>query len=106
MTGDGLLAGLFLLHVLAVTRRPLADLLAGYRPFPSRVFNLRADRKPPLESLPPVRALDALLTEAGGRTVIRYSGTEPLLRVMVEARELEPLQSKMDALLEELNRLV
>ncbi len=106
MTGDGLLAGLFLLHILAVTRRPLADLLAGYQPFPSRVFNLRAERKPPLESLPPVRALDALLARSGGRTVIRYSGTEPLLRIMVEARELESLQSAMDALLEELKGMV
>jgi phosphoglucosamine mutase len=106
MTGDGLLAGLFLLHVLAVTRRPLTDLLAGYRPFPSRIFNLRADRKPPLEKLAPVRALEAALAAAGGRTVIRYSGTEPLLRVMVEAEHLERVLSEVENLLGDLKGIV
>ena len=67
---------------------PLDTLLADLKIFPQKIVNVRVRSKPPLESLPEVASM---LKEAegalgkSGRVVLRYSGTEPLARVMVEA---------------------
>jgi phosphoglucosamine mutase len=64
------------------------SLVAGLKDYPQTIVNVKVRTKPPLESLPAVaRALaeaNAALGE-NGRIVLRYSGTEPLARVMVEA---------------------
>ncbi len=108
-SGDGLLAGIFLLEILARTEGSLDDLLAGYEPYPSRIFNVRTVRKPPLETLEPVRLLQELLEGSGrgsARSVIRYSGTEPLLRVMVEAEGLDRLLPVIEPIIRQLEQLV
>jgi phosphoglucosamine mutase len=66
----------------------LESLITGLRDYPQTIVNVRVKAKPPLESLPQVsRALAEAQSALGdnGRVVLRYSGTEPLARVMVEA---------------------
>lgn len=86
-TGDGLLTAVKIASLVSL-RGALDDLVAGLKVFPQTIVNVRVREKKPLESIPEVaaalaeanRALDGL-----GRVVLRYSGTEPLARVMVEA---------------------
>jgi phosphoglucosamine mutase len=94
-TGDGMITLLEVLRLLAETRQPLAELLRGLKLFPQVVRNIRVRRKPPLASIPEIaQAIDDFRRECGerGRAVIRYSGTEPLARVMVEAEETETVE--------------
>jgi phosphoglucosamine mutase len=86
-TGDGLLTAVKMASLVAL-EGPLDDLVAGLENFPQIIVNVRVRAKPPLESLPSVaRALEEARQSLGdsGRIVLRYSGTEPLARVMVEA---------------------
>ncbi len=86
-TGDGLLTAVKM-AVLVVRRGPLDQLVTGLKIFPQTILNVPVRAKPPLETLPTVaRALAEAERALGrrGRVVLRYSGTEPLARVMVEA---------------------
>jgi len=90
LAGDGMITLLEVLRLLAETRQPFDELLRGYQPFPQLIRNVRVREKPPLESIPSVaRAITECRGELGerGRVVVRYSGTEPLARVMVEGAE-------------------
>jgi phosphoglucosamine mutase len=90
-TGDGLLTALKLACLVAL-RGPLDELVAGFKVFPQTIVNIKVKSKPPLESLPMVFAAIEKATKtlgAGGRVVVRYSGTEPKARVMVEAERAE-----------------
>jgi phosphoglucosamine mutase len=99
--GDGLYTALRVLEIIGRTGRPLSDLAAGVEKFPQVLKNVTVVRKPPLDSLVPLReatrAAEAEL-EGEGRVVLRYSGTEPLLRVMVEGRS----QSRIEVLADHL----
>lgn len=92
-TGDGLLTALLLLDIVHRSGRSLAELVADLRVFPQVIVNVKVKEKKPLESIPAVaaaiRAAESELADSG-RVVIRYSGTEALARVMIEA-ESEPL---------------
>ncbi len=86
-TGDGLLTGLRVLELLGEGAR-LAELRSGYTAFPQKIINVRVREKRPLEQLPAVCQLIAeaeRFFQGRGRVLVRYSGTEPLARVMVEA---------------------
>jgi phosphoglucosamine mutase len=90
-TGDGLLTALKIACLVAL-RGPLDDLLRGLKIFPQTIVNIQVKSKPPLESLPAVSAAIDKATKtlgAAGRVVVRYSGTEPKARVMVEAERAE-----------------
>jgi phosphoglucosamine mutase len=86
-TGDGLLSGLQALAILRRKGRPLSELVGGIERFPQVLLNVRVAEKRPLESMPLVceriRKVEQELA-GRGRVVIRYSGTEPKVRVMVE----------------------
>lgn len=86
-TGDGLLTASVLAGVVARAGRPVSELLAAYRRYPQLIQNVRVRAKPDLASLPAVadaaREVERRLG-ADGRLVLRYSGTEPLARVMIE----------------------
>jgi phosphoglucosamine mutase len=87
-TGDGLLTGLKMACLVAL-RGPLDSLLAGFEVFPQTIINIKVNAKPALESLPEVaRELKEAtqMLQDSGRIVLRYSGTEPKARVMVEAK--------------------
>jgi phosphoglucosamine mutase len=92
-TGDGLLTALLLLDIVHRSGKSLAELVADLKVFPQVIVNVKVREKKPLEGIPSVaaaiRAAEAELADSG-RVVIRYSGTEALARVMIEA-ESEPL---------------
>jgi len=87
-TGDGLLTALKVLAMVRESGKALHELTADLKVFPQVLRNLRVRAKVPLEELPAVqRSINEAAEALGerGRVVVRYSGTEPLLRVMVEA---------------------
>jgi phosphoglucosamine mutase len=86
-TGDGLLTALQVAAQRARAGRPISELLAGFVRFPQILLNVRVAEKPRLESIPEVSAAVAQVAARlgrEGRLVLRYSGTEPLARVMIE----------------------
>jgi phosphoglucosamine mutase len=96
-TGDGLLTALQVAAIVASAGAPVSALLAGFRRFPQVLLNVQVERKPDFATLPAVqRAAAAVEAELGsdGRLVLRYSGTEPLARVMIEG----PEQAHIEAL--------
>ncbi|HWP65245.1 MAG TPA: phosphoglucosamine mutase [Candidatus Limnocylindria bacterium] len=86
-TGDGLITGLAVLARMVESGRPLSELRRVMTRYPQVLRNLRVREKPPVDSLPgvarAVREAERVLGERG-RVLVRYSGTETLLRVMVE----------------------
>jgi phosphoglucosamine mutase len=91
-TGDGMLTAIEMLRIISERRKPLEELLEGFQEFPQAIRNVRVREKVPLEALPAVmkeiRSSEKSLGDRG-RIVVRYSGTEPLARVMVEAQTAE-----------------
>ncbi|MBB5694831.1 phosphoglucosamine mutase [Muricoccus pecuniae] len=90
-TGDGLVAALQVLSVLVEERRPASEVLRRFRPLPQKLVNVRHSGGSPLADERVAEAIAAAEAELGprGRVLIRPSGTEPLIRVMVEAEEEE-----------------
>ncbi|MDQ1747270.1 MAG: phosphoglucosamine mutase [Frankiaceae bacterium] len=85
-TGDGVLTGLHLLARMAATGRPLADLAAVMRRLPQALVNVTvADKQAAVETSRELAAVVEAELRGQGRVLVRPSGTEPLLRVMVEA---------------------
>ena len=100
-TGDGLLTAVQMAAILKQAGRPLSELLAGFRRYPQILKNVRVTRKPDLATLPRVAAAVRSVEDrlgADGRLVLRYSGTEPLARVMIEG----PDQPSIEAMAGEL----
>jgi phosphoglucosamine mutase len=94
-TGDGLLTAIRVLGIVAASARPLAELVAGMKVFPQTIKNIRVKEKRPLDQLPQVMsAIENAERElkGNGRVNVRYSGTESLARVMVEAETEETVQ--------------
>jgi phosphoglucosamine mutase len=90
-TGDGLVTATMLLAALARSGQSLRDAAAIVVKYPQRLVNVRADRRRLADAAPvweAVRSAEAALGSEG-RVVLRASGTEPLVRVMVEAATLE-----------------
>ena len=94
-TGDGLLTALVVLDLIARTGKSIDELTADLKVFPQVIVNIKVREKKPLESIPAVaaaiRAAEEELKDTG-RVVIRYSGTEPLARVMIEAESEEAMR--------------
>ena len=100
-TGDGLLTALVILDLIARSGKSIDELTAGLKVFPQVIVNVKVREKKPLESIPAVvaaiRAAEAEL-EDSGRVVIRYSGTEALARVMIEAESEEAMTRHANAI--------
>jgi phosphoglucosamine mutase len=94
-TGDGLLTALVVLDLLARTGKSIGELTADLKVFPQVIVNVKVREKKPLDAIPAVvdaiRAAESELADTG-RVVIRYSGTEPLARVMIEAESEEAMR--------------
>ncbi len=94
-TGDGLATALSVLHVMETSGRSLADLTAELTTCPQTLVNVRVREKVPIESVPAVAAAIGRVEHAlagRGRLLVRYSGTEPLLRIMVEGEDQASVQ--------------
>ncbi|MFZ1052265.1 MAG: phosphoglucosamine mutase [Candidatus Sulfotelmatobacter sp.] len=95
-TGDGLLTALRVMDVIVRSGRSLAELVSDLKVFPQKIQNVRVREKIPFAHVPEVqRAIEAAEREldGNGRVVVRYSGTEALARVMVEAESEEKMQA-------------
>jgi phosphoglucosamine mutase len=104
-TGDGLLTALRVMEIMARSGRSLAELVSGLKVFPQRIQNIRVREKVPFDRIPEVkRTMEAARQEldGNGRVVVRYSGTEALARVMVEAES----EQKMNALTESIAQAI
>ncbi|HWE86364.1 MAG TPA: phosphoglucosamine mutase [Terracidiphilus sp.] len=100
-TGDGLLTALVVLDLVARSGKSLDELCADLKVFPQTIVNVHVREKKPLQSIP---AVQARIHEAendlreSGRVVIRYSGTERLARVMIEAEDEAAMQRHANAI--------
>ncbi|MFL6280827.1 MAG: phosphoglucosamine mutase [Vicinamibacterales bacterium] len=95
-TGDGIVTALSVLRVMAESGRELADLASQLVTYPQVLVNVRVRQKQSLASVPPIAAaLERVETQLGGegRLLVRYSGTEPLLRVMIEGKDQKQIQA-------------
>jgi phosphoglucosamine mutase len=105
-TGDGVLTGLLLLDTLADDGQSLEEIVDGITPYPQVLLNVRVREKPDLRAHPKigpvVQEIETGL-EGCGRVVLRYSGTEPLARVMLEGREEARISSEAERLAEIIN---
>ncbi|NLB55473.1 MAG: phosphoglucosamine mutase [Lentisphaerae bacterium] len=91
-TGDGIISALQLLAVMQKTNLPLSVLANDLKLAPQRLVNIDVHSKPDLDTIPQIRdAITAAEEELGneGRVFVRYSGTEPICRVMVESNSKE-----------------
>jgi phosphoglucosamine mutase len=102
-TGDGLLTALVVLDAVRRSGRPLHELVADLAVYPQVIVNVRVREKKPLEEIVAVadtiRAAEAELAESG-RVVVRYSGTEALARVMIEAESEEAMRRHAERIAE------
>ncbi|HTS07986.1 MAG TPA: phosphoglucosamine mutase, partial [Candidatus Eisenbacteria bacterium] len=106
-TGDGLLTALRLMDIIVRSRKPLADLVADLKVFPQKIQNVRVREKVPFAQVPAIQATIASAEkELGGRgrVVVRYSGTEALARVMVEAESEQKMQALTAAIADEIKK--
>ena len=100
-TGDGMLAALLVLNEVILADRPLHELAAVYKPFPQLKKNLRVREKPDFDS---IDGLQDELTEleqsitGSGRILLRYSGTESIIRLLSEAQEEESSRQTLERL--------
>ncbi len=104
-TGDGLLTGLAMARLLAGAAEPLSGLAAAVERFPQVLVNVRVARRVAFDTLPSVadkaRAIERQLGD-DGRLLLRYSGTEPLARVMIEGRDQQQIERLADDLAREI----
>jgi phosphoglucosamine mutase len=95
-TGDGIATAMNVLRAMAETGRDLADLASDLVTYPQVLINVKVREKKDLESVPAIKAAMERVEDrlAGqGRLLVRYSGTEPLLRVMMEGRDQHEIQA-------------
>jgi phosphoglucosamine mutase len=100
-TGDGLLTALLVMDVVHRSGKTLGELIADLQNFPQVILNVKVREKKPLDGFPAVvSAIDAAEEELrdSGRVVIRYSGTEALARVMIEAESEEAMTRHAEAI--------
>ncbi len=106
-TGDGLLTALIVCEVMARTGKPLSVLASAMTVFPQRMVNVPVKEKPDLQTLAPVaEAITAVESELGnsGRVLVRYSGTQPLCRVMAEAETAAQAEDAVDRIADVIRR--
>jgi phosphoglucosamine mutase len=98
-TGDGIVSALQILRIMVETGKPLSELKACLAKYPQAQRNLKVREKTPLEQLPDVTKLvqEVELELAGvGRVLLRYSGTEPKIRLLIEGRDGDRINAQAD----------
>jgi len=106
-TGDGLITALNVLRTMAATGKELAELASELQVYPQVLLNVRVNAKPDLKTVPKVAVVIDEVEKrlaGSGRLLVRYSGTEPLLRVMLEGQdktEIEAMANRIASAVEE-----
>jgi phosphoglucosamine mutase len=98
-TGDGIVSALQILRVMTETGQPLSELKKVLKKYPQAQRNLRVKEKPPLESMAGVQSLLAAAESelnGKGRVLLRYSGTEPKIRLLLEGRDQASIDRHAD----------
>jgi phosphoglucosamine mutase len=98
-TGDGIVTALAVVRAMVETGRELASLAGELVTYPQVLVNVRVKDKKALDSVPAIKAVtDAVETKltGAGRLLVRYSGTEPLLRIMIEGKDQREIQGWAD----------
>jgi phosphoglucosamine mutase len=102
-TGDGLLTALRVLEIMVRTGKPLAHLVADLKVFPQVIRNVRVRQKKAFAEIPEVQAAITAAErelDGNGRVVVRYSGTEALARVMIEAESKQQMDRLAQSIVE------
>lgn len=102
-TGDGLLTAIKMMEVMLEKKMTLGELAAPFKSYPQVLENVRVDDKSAVKEDADVQAMVAAITEElgdNGRILIRESGTEPVIRVMAEAGEIETCQKFVNQVVE------
>ncbi len=109
-TGDGLVAALQVLRIMRSTGKPLSELVKCWTRFPQLVTNVVVREKKPFEQLDAVPQLiaeaEAELNPQGGRLLLRYSGTEPKARLLLEGRDATALEKWSQKISETIKRQI
>jgi len=108
-TGDGLQTGLQILTMLRARRKPLSWIRTLFTKYPQVLENVRVRQKTPLEECPEVQAeISNAVSALGddGRVLVRYSGTEPLLRVMMEGPSAPKLRELSGRIVEKAKKIL
>jgi phosphoglucosamine mutase len=107
-TGDGLVAALQVLRIMKSRNALLSQLSLCWRRFPQKLVSFKVREKTPFEKLDGVLALvkqaEAVLQPAGGRVFLRYSGTEPKARLLLEGPDAEVLETWSAKIVEAIKR--
>ena len=107
LAGDGMITTLCLLRAMTHESKPLHELTAGFQRFPQVLINVKVREKLPFDAVPAIKSLaDKTETMLGdkGRLLLRYSGTEPLARIMIEGedqREIEQFAGDLATVIRE-----
>lgn len=104
-TGDGIVSALQILRIMVESGKPLSELKQCLRKYPQAQRNLKVREKPPIESLRDIPGLisGAEVALAGkGRVLLRYSGTEPKIRLLIEGRDETMINAHADRIAESL----
>ena len=109
-TGDGLVAALQMLRIMKIKGQPMSALAKCWTRFPQLVTNIRVREKKPFEQMDGVSQLVKQAEEAlkaeGGRVLLRYSGTEPKARLLMEGRNAAVLETWSKKISESIKRQV
>jgi len=109
-TGDGLVAALQMVKIMKTRQSLLSHLSRGWTRFPQLVTNLKVREKKPVEQLEGVVELvqeaEKALKAEGGRVLLRYSGTEPKIRLLLEGREQSALQGWSNKIMERIKQQI
>ena len=103
LAGDGMITTIRLLRAMRDENKTLGELTKGFQRYPQVLVNVRVREKRPFEELPVIRCLALELEEKlgdRGRLLLRYSGTEPLARVMIEGESESEVKAQANALAE------
>ena len=95
LAGDGMITTLCLLRAMDYESKPLHELTAGFQRFPQVLINVKVREKLPFDAVPAIKSLaDKTETMLGnkGRLLLRYSGTEPLARIMIEGESQKEIE--------------
>ena len=106
-TGDGILTSLKVLEVMLAQKKKMSQLSEGLKIYPQVLKNVRVKSKPEAQNDPVVQAAVAAVAEKlgeSGRILVRESGTEPVIRVMVEAESQEICQEYVEYVVSAIRR--